>query len=75
MIEIFTQGRVCYKTHGRDAGQKVIVLEKTKKGMVVIEGPQTKKSKANIQHLLPTSQIISLPENYTRKQLSEALKG
>ncbi len=74
MTSIFSKGRVCYKTTGRDAGSKVIVLETAKSGMVVIEGPLTKKTRANVQHLLPTSQTVSLPAGHTRKQLTEALK-
>lgn len=74
MSEIFTIGRVCYKTHGRDAGSKVLIVEKASKGFVTIEGLQTKKGRANIAHLLPTTKKVTLTTNYTKKDLSEALK-
>jgi large subunit ribosomal protein L14e len=74
MSEVFAIGRVCYKTHGRDAGNKVVVVEKASNGFVMIEGPHTKKSRANVTHLLPTSQKITLPSVYTPKDLNEALR-
>ncbi len=74
MSEIFTIGRVCYKTHGRDAGSKVIVVEKATKGFAIVEGPQTKKGRVNIAHLMPTTQKVGLSTGYTKKDLTEALK-
>lgn len=75
MSEIFVAGRICYQTHGRTAGSKVIVVDKATKGFVMIEGAKTKKSKANITHLLPTTKKVTLPANYTKKDLTEALKN
>ena len=48
-------GMVCVKTHGRQAGKRVIVLEFDKKtGMAIVEGPFVRKRKCNARHLLPT---------------------
>ena len=73
MSEIFVVGRVCYKTHGRDAGAKVIIVEKAAKGFAMVEGPMTKKSRANIAHLVPTTKKVSLGSTYTKKDITEAL--
>ncbi len=73
MAGIFTIGRVCYKIVGRDAGKKVAVVESAKNGFAMIEGAFTKKSKCNLQHLLPTTEKIEIEESYTREQLLKNL--
>ncbi len=74
MTDVFTIGRVCYKTRGRDAGKKVVVVESVKKGFVHVEGRYTKKSKCNVTHLLPTTQKITLPSSYSRMELQKMLE-
>lgn len=74
MPEIFTQGRICYKTHGRDAGSKVVVVESAKKGFAIIEGTATKKGKCNVLHLLPTAKKVSMPSSYTKADLKKILE-
>ncbi len=71
MSTIYTTGRVCYKTAGRDAGKKVIIVENIKNGFVVVEGMHTKKGKCNVNHLLPTTQVVALHANYTRDDLKK----
>lgn len=73
MAAIFTTGRVCYKTTGRDAGKKVVVVENAKDGFAMVEGMFTKKGKCNVNHLLPTTETVSLSSGYTRADLTKAL--
>lgn len=57
------KGMVCVKTHGREAGRKVVVVEFDKKaGMVIIEGPFVRKRKCNARHLLPIGKKASVGE-------------
>lgn len=74
MVSIFTIGRVCYKTTGRDAGNKVVIIEAAKSGFAIVEGGATKKGRANISHLLATTQTVELPKTYTRKDLKKLLE-
>lgn len=73
MAEIYTTGRVCYKTTGRDAGKKIVIVENAKNGFVQVEGLFTKKGKCNVNHLLPTTHVVSLGSAYTREDLKKAL--
>ncbi len=73
MAAIFTTGRICYKTTGRDAGKKIVIVENAKNGFAIVEGLFTKKGKVNINHLLPTSETISLSANYSREDLKKKL--
>lgn len=70
---IFSAGRVCYQTRGREAGKKVVVIEKEKNGFVIVEGIQTKKSRSNTAHLLPTNQKVTLPNTYSKEDIRKAL--
>lgn len=71
----FETGSICFRTKGKNAGEKVVVLETVKNGMVVVEGTRSKKGKANIMHLWPTGKKAHLGNNFTKKQLKEAIEG
>ena len=59
-------GMVCFKTTGRRAGKKVVVVGFDKKtGMAIIEGEAEKPRKCNVFHLWPTNEKISV--DYSRK--------
>lgn len=73
MANVYEQGRVCYKTTGRDAGKKVVIVESAKNGFAIVEGLYTKKGKCNINHLLPTTETVSLHANHTRDDLKKML--
>ena len=70
---IFTIGRVCYKSNGRDAGTRVVLVENAKDGFVMVEGLR-KKRKCNVQHLIPTKKMVKLPSSYTKKEIMALLK-
>ncbi|RLG70187.1 MAG: 50S ribosomal protein L14e [Candidatus Iainarchaeum archaeon] len=52
-------GRVCYKTRGREAGKKVVVLELQNLYATVV-GKGGKKEKCNIRHLFPLKEKIDV---------------
>jgi len=52
-------GRVCYKTRGREAGKKVVVLELQNLYAIVV-GKGGKKEKCNIRHLFPLKEKIDV---------------
>ena len=52
-------GRVCYKTRGRGAGKKVVVLE-LKDIYATVVGKTGKKEKCNIRHLFPLKEKIAV---------------
>ncbi len=73
MSNVYTKGRVCYKTTGRDAGKKVIIIEDAKNGFAMVEGMYTKKGKCNVNHLLPTTNVLSVNANHSRDDLKKML--
>ena len=67
-------GSICFRTSGKNAGEKVIVIESPKNGMAMVEGTRSKKSKCNIMHLWPTGKKASMGSSYTKKELKMALQ-
>lgn len=67
-------GSICYKTHGRDSGKKVIIVETPKEKFAVVEGIRRKKRKCNISHLLPTGKKVELPKTHTQEDIRKALE-
>ena len=57
-MALLDTGRVCRKTRGRDAGEFVVICEKTEGGFMV-EGARSKRNKVAAAHLEPTDLIVS----------------
>ncbi len=53
-------GSVCMKTTGREAGRRAVVVEVKDNNFVVIEGPEIRKRKCNVRHLMPIGGKISV---------------
>jgi len=55
-------GRVCIKTKGRDAGEKVIVTKIMDKNFVMVRSAARKSKperKCSVLHLEPTESVVS----------------
>lgn len=63
-------GRVCYKTRGREAGKKVVVLE-LQDIYATIVGKNGKKERCNIRHLFPLSKKVDI--NASIEELTKKL--
>ncbi|MCR4335011.1 MAG: 50S ribosomal protein L14e [archaeon] len=63
-------GSVCVKTAGREAGKKVVVVEKVDDNYVLVQGTKVKKRKCNILHLFPTGKTIDA-KKITKEELAK----
>ena len=54
------EGRVCIKTTGRNAGEKVVILKTDKTVFVEVASMNGVKQKCNIRHLFPTKETKSV---------------
>ena len=66
-------GRVCLKTKGRKAGEKVVVLG-TEKGFAIVEGANHKKKRCNPRHLFPTGEKLSVSKSTSSEEVKKLLK-
>ena len=60
-MNVMSVGRVCYKTKGRNAGNRVVVVGDAKSNEVIIKDGKSVQ-KCNIRHLFPTKQTESVQE-------------
>lgn len=82
IVETMTEieiGTICFKTVGRSAGQKVVVVEAVsdsgkKDGFVFVEGESVKRKRCNPRHLFVTSQKVKIHKGATHADIVSALK-
>ena len=71
-------GRICVKTHGREAGKKCVVVERVDKNFVVISGPQevsgVRRRRSNVDHLNPTTKKINIKAGAEDPAIVKAVK-
>ncbi|MEM4662600.1 MAG: 50S ribosomal protein L14e [Candidatus Diapherotrites archaeon] len=65
-------GRICYKTRGRKAGEKVVVIE-VEGNFAHIIGKRNKKERCNIRHLFPSKEKIDI-KNKSQEEIVKMLK-
>ncbi len=57
-------GRVCVKTHGREAGQRCIVVDIVDENFVLVSGPKNltgvRRRRTNVRHLEPTQEKVQI---------------
>jgi large subunit ribosomal protein L14e len=62
-VAAISVGRVCIKTKGRDAGEKVVVTKIIDASFVMVRSPARKKKperKCAVLHLEPTDTTVSV---------------
>ncbi|MGQ9507117.1 MAG: 50S ribosomal protein L14e [Candidatus Bathycorpusculaceae bacterium] len=71
-------GRICVKLTGREAGRKCVIVDIIDKGFVLITGPKNvtgvKRRRANINHIEPLQEKISIKRGASDEEVTEALK-
>jgi len=69
-------GRVCMKVAGREAGKYCVVLKKLDDTFVLVTGPKEltgiKRRRCNIEHLEPTSHLVSIQAEASEKDVVDA---
>ena len=71
-------GRICVKLTGREAGRKCVIVDVTDKSFALITGPKTvtgiKRRRANINHVEPLQDKITINRGASDEEIIEALK-
>jgi large subunit ribosomal protein L14e len=72
-------GRICVKTHGREAGKKCIIVDVIDKNFVLVTGPKginkVKRRKVNVNHIEPTQEKIEIKRGVADEEIIDALKS
>jgi large subunit ribosomal protein L14e len=71
-------GRICVKNAGRLAGRKCVVVDIIDENFVLVTGPKDvtgiKRKRANIRHLVPTTEKIDIPKGASDEEVKAALE-
>ncbi|MGC8896452.1 MAG: 50S ribosomal protein L14e [Candidatus Bathyarchaeia archaeon] len=71
-------GRICVKLTGREAGRKCVIVDIIDKSFVLITGPKNvtgvKRRRANINHIEPLQEKITIKRGASDEEVAEALK-
>ena len=72
-------GRICVKTHGREAGKKCVVVERVDKNFVLVTGPPEvsgiRRRRSNVDHLNPTKKKIDIKAGAEDADVVKAIKS
>lgn len=77
-MPVMELGRCVVKSQGREAGRKAVIVDILDRNFVLITGPQTisgiKRKRANIKHLEPLEQKVTIPRGAGDEEVETALE-
>lgn len=62
-------GRVCMKTQGREKGNKCVIIDVIDRNFVVVTGPEVKRRRVNMDHLMPLDETVEIQRNATDEEV------
>jgi len=68
-------GRVCIKKAGREAGKMCVVVDIIDDNFVLIEAPDVKRRRCNVDHLQLTDDVLKIKKGAKVAEVQKALKG
>jgi large subunit ribosomal protein L14e len=72
-------GRICVKTHGREAGHKCVIADLIDDNFVLVTGPKdvngTKRRRVNVRHIEMTNDKINLKKGSSDEEVKNALQA
>ncbi len=78
MMDLYSVGRVCVKTMGREAGSYCVIVGPKTGKYVLITGPKhisgVRRRSCNVRHLEPLKLTVSIPENADDATVEKALE-
>ena len=66
-------GRVCLKVQGRESGQRCVVIDVIDRNYVIVTGPNIKRRRVNMNHIMPLDETVSISRNATDEEVISAL--
>lgn len=71
-------GRVCFKTVGREAGQKCVVVGVVDKNFVIVTGPKSltgvRRRRVNVAHLAFTPYKLNIKEGASDEEVLKTIQ-
>jgi len=57
------------KTQGREKGNKCVIIDVIDRNFVVVTGPEVKRRRVNMDHLMPLDEIVEIQRNATDEEV------
>lgn len=77
-MAVLEVGRICYKTKGREAGRKCVIVDIVDESNVIVTGPKSlsgvRRRKVNISHLEPLDKKIEIERGASDESVLEAIR-
>jgi large subunit ribosomal protein L14e len=67
-------GRVCIKQTGRESGKKCVIIDTLDRNFVLVTGPEVRRRRVNMNHLLPLDELVKISRNATDDEVVAALE-
>lgn len=67
-------GRVCIKQTGRELGKKCVIIDTLDRNFVLVTGPEVRRRRVNMNHLLPLDELVKISRNATDDEVVAALE-
>lgn len=67
-------GRVCFKTVGRESGNRCVIVELIDDSFVLVDGPGVKRRRCNLKHLEPSENKVEISRGASTEEVERALK-
>ena len=67
-------GRVCVKTQGREKGNKCVIIDVIDRNFVVVTGPDVKRRRVNMDHIIPLDETVDIQRNATDEEVYGTLQ-
>ncbi len=67
-------GRVCLKVKGREKGERCVVIDVIDRNFVVVTGPNVKRRRVNMGHILPLDETVNIQRNATDEEVIGVLQ-
>lgn len=68
-------GMACVKVAGREAGEKIVVVDSMDKNFVIIAGPNVKRRRCNLRHLKPLGVKLEIRQGAGEGEVNKALRA
>ncbi len=65
---------MCVKTQGREKGKKCVVIDVIDRNFVVVAGPDVKRRRVNMDHIIPLDETVDVQRNATDEEVAGALQ-
>lgn len=68
-------GMTCVKLAGREAGEKVVVVDSVDKNFVIVAGPNVNRRRCNLRHLKPLGKLLDIKQGASDGEINKALRA